>query len=208
MRLINTALFIGAHPDDIELGCGGTIAKFTDAGIAVHCLIMTRGGVASFGQDRATETRNALCTLGVAPDRITVHDFPDTRLDTVPLVDLVHAIEDEVARVRPDRVYTMFREDRHQDHRAVFHASDVACRKVPQILVYETPSAYPNFVPTAFEELDAGLMRRKHVALASHVSQGERIYMGQDAIAAASKFRATQVGLAHGEGFILHKFVL
>jgi len=209
MKAVSRVLAIGAHPDDIELGCGGTIAKMTDAGVDVHCLIMTRGAVAEFGHDRASETLAALHTLGVNPAQIYQHDFPDTRLDTVPVVELIQTIEATLAIVNPDRVYTMFREDRHQDHRAIFHASDVACRKVPQVLIYETPSAYPNFIPTVFEELDLTHLQRKKAALAAHTSQGQRVYMDQEAITAAGKFRATQIGLNEPcEGFIPHKYVL
>ncbi|WP_158601797.1 PIG-L deacetylase family protein [Solilutibacter pythonis] len=206
-RKIQKALFIGAHPDDIELGCGGTIAKFIERDIEPYCLVATRGGTAAFGHDRVQETATALNTLGVPMENIVQHDFPDARLDSVPLFELIRCIENTVASIKPDRVYTMFREDRHQDHRAVFHASDVACRKVPQILVYETPSAYPNFVPTFFEALSPAQIQLKKTALAAHVSQGERIYMDHEAITAACKFRATQVGLNQCEGFIAHKFI-
>lgn len=210
MRPIKSALFIGAHPDDIELGCGGTIAKLTDAGVDVHCLIMTRGNVGTtFPDVRQNETLDALRSLGVPESQVYQKDYPDTRLDTVPQADLIREIENVVRWLEPDRVYTMFREDRHQDHRAIFHASDVACRKVPQVLIYETPSAYPAFVPTVFEELSPKVLERKKASLAHHASQGSRVYMEQAAISAAGKFRATQVGLSDNcEGFIAHKFIL
>jgi LmbE family N-acetylglucosaminyl deacetylase len=101
----------------------------------------------------------------------------------------------------------MFDQDRHQDHRAVYQASAVACRSVPQILGYETPSSYPNFVPTIFEPVDS-FMERKIDALKLHMSQGNRLYMHEVKVRSAAHFRGVQVDLGQTEGFIPYKLVL
>src|SRR6185369_12150547 len=122
------------------------------------------------------------------------------------LNDLIEAIEVHFRECAPDRVYTMFREDRHQDHRAVYQASAVACRRASQILAYETPSSYPNFLPTVFEAV-GDYMERKVEALKLHVSQGDRLYMSEDMIRSAAHFRGVQVELGRAEGFIPYKLV-
>jgi LmbE family N-acetylglucosaminyl deacetylase len=200
-----SVLAIGAHPDDVELGCGGTLAKLTRAGAQVRVVILSqgrRGGLSD--DDRAEETRTALETLGVAD--IAVHDFPDTRLSE-HLNELIEVLDKHVAEVRPHRAYTMFQHDRHQDHRAVYEASSVACRSVPQLLGYETPSSYPNFLPTVFE-LVADDLETKVRALKSHASQGSRLYMQEEKIRSAANFRGAQVDLGPCEGFIPYKMVL
>jgi len=101
----------------------------------------------------------------------------------------------------------MFKEDRHQDHRAVYQASMVACRRVPQILSYETPSSYPNFVPTVFEAV-GDYMEIKVEALKLHQSQGDRLYMNEDMIRSAAHFRGVQVELGRAEGFFPYKLIL
>lgn len=204
MAGINHVLALGAHPDDLELGCGATLAKLAESGIQVTAVIFSegaRGAPVEF--DRAKETREALGTLGVRS--VHQHSFADTRLNE-HLNDLIAVIEEHVRELSPERVYTMFADDRHQDHRAVYRASMVACRAIPQILAYETPSSYPNFVPTVFERVDE-FIERKVAALKMHVSQGDRLYMQEDKIRAAAHFRGVQVDLGHTEGFIPYKLV-
>src|SRR3954462_2728189 len=172
MDKVKTVLAMGAHPDDLELGCGATLAKLSASGVAVHAVIFSKGEQGGpSGFDRAAETRVALEALGAAS--VTQHDFADTRLHEA-LNELIACTEDHVRAVAPDRVYTMFHLDRHQDHRTVHEASVVACRKVRQILGYETPSSYPNFMPTVFEPID-DFIEAKIAALKLHVSQGDRL---------------------------------
>jgi LmbE family N-acetylglucosaminyl deacetylase len=205
MQEVETVLALGAHPDDLELGCGATLAKLCAKGVAVHAVVFSDGklgGPAEF--DRTLETRAALEALGVAT--ITQHEFPDTRLHEA-LNDIIARIEGHVRMVSPDRVYTMFHLDRHQDHRTVHDASMVACRNVPQILGYETPSSYPNFMPTVFEPIDA-FIEAKIDALKLHVSQGDRLYMHEEKIRSAAHFRGVQVDLGQTESFIPYKLIL
>jgi LmbE family N-acetylglucosaminyl deacetylase len=204
MDKVTTILAFGAHPDDLELGCGATLAKLVEAGAQVRAVIFSEGGVGGSPEfDRAAETRTALGSLGIRD--VHVHNFPDTRLHE-HLNDLIAAMQVHVRETAPDRVYTMFNEDRHQDHRAVYQASVVACRRVPQILAYETPSSYPNFIPTVFEQV-GDYMERKVEALKLHQSQAERLYMNEDMIRSAAHFRGVQVELGRAEGFIPYKLV-
>ena len=197
-------LAIGAHPDDIELGCGGTLAKAAANGQTIRALVLSqgrRGSLSAF--DRAKETIAAFQSIGVSD--VVVCDFEDTRLAT-NLNQMVRVIETHVKAITPGRIYTMFQHDRHQDHRAVYEASAIACRSVPQILGYETPSSYPNFVPTVFEDIDAYL-ETKVRALDYHESQGERLYMQKDKIRAAAHFRGAQIDMGPSEGFIPYKLI-
>lgn len=202
---VRKVLALGAHPDDLELGCGATLAKLARNGVDVTAVVFSRGdqGV-QVEANRADETERALRSLGVTS--IHQHDFPDTRLHE-HLNELIATIEGHVADIAPERVFTMFDADRHQDHRAVYQASAVACRRVPQILGYETPSSYPHFVPTVFEPVDE-FIEAKVRALKMHESQGTRLYMHEDKIRSAAHFRGVQVDLGQTEGFIPYKMVL
>jgi len=205
MTEVRSVLALAAHPDDLELGCGATLAKLCERGVAVHAAIFTegqRGGHSGF--DRALEAKTALTQLGVSS--VSQHTLPDTRLHEC-LNELIACIEQHVQTVAPDRVYTMFHLDRHQDHRAVHEASIVACRSVPQILGYETPSSYPNFTPTIFEPVD-DFMAAKIDAIRLHVSQSDRLYMNEEKVRSAAHFRGVQVDLGQVESFIPYKLVL
>ena len=106
MHVIKTVLALGAHPDDLELGCGATIAKLCAAGAVVHAVVFSEGKKgAAEGSDRAAESRAALESLGVVT--VTQHQFEDTRLHE-RLNDLIEVTERHVRELRPDRVYTMF----------------------------------------------------------------------------------------------------
>ena len=155
-------------------------------------------------EDRERESRASLAILGV--NDISIYDFEDTRL-IFSLNEMIAVLDDHVRAFEPDRAYTMFQHDRHQDHRTVYEASAVSCRHVPQLLGYETPSSYPNFTPTVFEQIDEQL-ETKVRALNCHKSQGARLYMQEEKVRSAASFRGVQVQLGPSEGFIPYKLIL
>jgi LmbE family N-acetylglucosaminyl deacetylase len=198
-------LAIGAHPDDIELGCGGSLAKLAAAGATVEAVVFSKGRRGALDEaDRGAETERALRAIGI--DLITVYDFEDTQLWR-HVTEMVAVLDRHLAELVPDRVYTMYQHDRHQDHRAVYEASAISCRRVPQLFGYETPSSYPTFAPTVYEEI-AEQLETKVRALHCHKSQGDRLYMQEEKIRAAAHFRGVQVELGPSEGFIPYKLVL
>ncbi|NOT40973.1 MAG: PIG-L family deacetylase [Alphaproteobacteria bacterium] len=200
-----SVLAIGAHPDDIELGCGGSLAKLASAGARIQAVIFSKGRRGTLSDaDRERESHAALATLGVRD--VAIYDFEDTKL-TYSLNEMIGTLDEHVRSFNPDRVYTMFQHDRHQDHRAVYEASAVSCRHVAQLLGYETPSSYPNFTPTVFEQID-GHLKTKIRALNCHTSQGDRLYMQEEKVCSAASFRGVQILLGACEGFIPYKIVL
>ncbi|MCM8557462.1 PIG-L deacetylase family protein [Sphingomicrobium sediminis] len=199
-------LAVGAHPDDLELGCGGTLAKLAASGARIRAIVLSRGerGLPSGSNlDRLDETCRALGLLGVQ-DVVTA-DFPDTRFAEA-LTDMIAFLESEIRSFVPERLYTMDDGDRHQDHRTVHRASLVAARSVPQVLTYETPSSGADFVPHYFEELGRWL-DVKLEAIAAHESQRHREYMHPDRLRAAAMFRGQQAGTGPSEGYAVMKLV-
>jgi len=198
-------LAIGAHPDDIELGCGGSLAKLALGGARIHALTLSDGSCGVLdGQDRVRESEVALRRLGVT--NVIQMNFADTRFPDARN-NLVAYLEDVCAHLLPDRVYTMSRDDRHQDHRTVYEASIVACRGVPQIFCYETPSTLPEFMPQVFEDISAQL-DLKIEALRDHASQRDRYYMQEGHLRCHAQFRGQQIGIGPSEGFIPYRMVL
>jgi len=200
-----TVLAIGAHPDDIELGCGGSLAKLASRGARVHALSLTHGAEGAVaGVNRCAESDAALTALGAC--EVTHCDFADTQL-SASFAQMVRVLEQALARLAPHRVYTMYREDRHQDHRTVFDASIIACRTVPQVLCYETPSAWQTFAPQLYEDI-SGFLDRRIDALRMHESQRGRRYMQEDQVRCLAHFRGHQVSAGPSEAFIAHRMVL
>lgn len=204
-------LAIGAHPDDIELGCGASLARLARDGVYIIAVVMTSGkSGADKLIDRHQESREALKILGC---KQTIHlDFDDTRT-YLQLDGMIRALEDIIhydipSEVEIMRVYTMHNADRHQDHSAVYQASMVACRSIPQILGYETPSTWLSFMPQVFELVGEDDLNLKLKALSKHKSQSKRDYMRSERLRAVAQFRGQQINSNYGEGFVIHKMIL
>jgi len=149
-------LCLGAHSDDIEIGCGGTALQLAASGAEVHWAVF------SGTPARAEEARrSARRFLGSGADRrLILHAFRDGYFP-VQLGEVKEACEEVAARVRPDVVLTHFREDRHQDHRVL---SDLAWNTFRRhlILEYEIPKWDGDLGrPNLYLPLSAAETRRK-----------------------------------------------
>lgn len=107
----------GIHPDDVELGCGGTVALFVAQGHDVVLVDMTRGESSSNGtpEQRADESAQAAQILGCA-ERLNL-DLPDTRLNSED-PDQQRAAVAAIRRLRPDLVILPSKDDPHPDHQS------------------------------------------------------------------------------------------
>ncbi|ODA89536.1 histidine kinase [Leifsonia xyli subsp. xyli] len=142
-------LAIGAHPDDIEIGIGGLLAAHRDAGNQVVMLTLSRGARGGDADDRQHESLAAAELLGA---RLFLEDIEDTQVSAAdPTVSIIERVVNEV---QPDIVYTHSEHDRHQDHRAVHAATNVATRSVRTVCCYQSPSATSDFRPTRFVPID------------------------------------------------------
>jgi LmbE family N-acetylglucosaminyl deacetylase len=124
-------LAVVAHPDDEVLGCGGTLALHARRGDDVQVLTLTDGVSSRGSQPDAARRRRAAAaraaeTLGVK--RMTHRDFPDNALDSIPLLDLVQAVESITQAFRPHVVYTHHAGDLNVDHARTHWAVLTACR--------------------------------------------------------------------------------
>ncbi|WP_232050766.1 PIG-L deacetylase family protein [Actinoplanes sp. OR16] len=199
---MRSVLAIGAHPDDIELGCGGTLAAHRAAGDRVTMLVMTGGqnGPGEVGGRRAeaeAAARNLDCGLiwgglvdcAVAPDAATVA-----------------VIEQAIRQVEADVVYVHAPDDSHQDHRAVAAATISAARHSRRILHYRSPST-TRFEPTVYVDISAHL-DRKIDALACHSSQVEASAMvDPEVVAASARHFGAQARVRFAEAFMPARFV-
>jgi LmbE family N-acetylglucosaminyl deacetylase len=167
-RAHRSILAIGAHPDDIELGCGGTLARHVAVGDQVAMLVVTRGEVGPGDSlQRLDEQQRAAAVLGVntllwgsgiADCQVSLHELT-----------LVHLIEEAIRRTGATIIYTHSPADSHQDHRAVALCTMGAARWISTVMSYGAPSAL-QFNPTAFVDISDSL-DKKIDALMCHASQ-------------------------------------
>jgi LmbE family N-acetylglucosaminyl deacetylase len=197
IRLPRRILAIGAHPDDIELACGATLAKFVDSGHEVHALVMTHGSTGGDEITRVAEANAAAQFLCLT--ELTLMDFPDSRLPDYGR-EMIEAIEASILRLNPDIVLTHSAHDRHQDHHAVHLASVRAARAHPAVLGYESPSVTDEFKPRFYVDIEK-YVDAKAESVRLHHSQKERPYANREQIKALATFRGSQGAIKYAEAF-------
>lgn len=134
-------LAIGAHFDDVELGCGGALAKHARNGDDVYVFVATVSGFANFynqsvrtNEIALAEAREAMHILGVK--ELICGDFKtlEVEFDEALNVKILRLVEEK----KIDKVYIHWIGDIHHDHQAVAKASIHSCRHVPRLLMYRS----------------------------------------------------------------------
>lgn len=185
-------LCLGAHCDDIEIGCGGTILKW----IAQFPHLTWRWAIFCSNPARADEARASARELlhGARASQVTVDTFGDGFLPFrgAEVKERFEALKREI---EPDLIFTHYRDDRHQDHRLL---SDLTWNTFRNhlILEYEIPKYDGDLGhPNVFVELDEETVRRKVAHLMAHFpSQRSRQWYTEDAFAAALRLRGIESG--------------
>ena len=200
-------LAIGAHPDDLEYGCAGTLIKHAQRGDEVYMMIVTDGSAGGEADLREREQREAAKIIGARD--VFFRGYPDTQFECHR--DSIMKIEEIVRQVEPDTVYTHFGEDTHQDHRHIARAVVPAARSVPNLLFFEGYSSQ-QFLPTVFVDI-SGVIHLKLGALEAHASQVPKTNIQAmtivDIAQSAANFRGIQGRVTYAEGFVpLRHFIL
>jgi LmbE family N-acetylglucosaminyl deacetylase len=200
-------LCLGAHCDDIEIGCGGTLLTLArrDPRLAVEWVVLS-------GDDtRARETaRSAEAFLaGVTTRGLAVERFRDGYLpyQGERVKDYLESLK---TRVDPDVVFAPYRGDWHQDHRFVGELAWSTFRD-HLILEYETPKydPEPDGAPNVLVPLDDEVAEAKvrHL-LEAYPSQARRPWFTRDVFLGALRLRGIQARARYAEAFYARKLVL
>ncbi len=144
-------LFIGAHPDDIEFSCAGTISKLIAIEDEVGCIVMGAGehSDAENNSERSADQWAVWNFLGIEYGKIL--DFADGYMHENK--SMVSAIAERIREFNPDVVYVHDPNDRHQDHRAVANAVISACGTYWNLVFYDSYSS-TGFAPNVFVVID------------------------------------------------------
>jgi LmbE family N-acetylglucosaminyl deacetylase len=196
-------LAIGAHPDDIELGCAGTILSIAKSDGKAWGLILTNGEKSGDPEIRRKEAINAGKILKM--EKMFFSDLLDTRVEEG--IETISVIENMIETVKPDTVITHSLNDTHQDHRNCARATISAARNVPTIISFEPPSLTPMFQPTLYVDMSS-TFNEKIRALQQYVSQNDKEFLKIDAIKGLAKFRGYQAKVEYAEAFEVVKMIL
>jgi len=182
-------LAIGAHPDDIEYGCAGTLIKYAERDHRILLMILTGGEEGGNGEERKREQSAAAEIIGA--QQVFWGGYRDTQL---PLnKKLIDKIEEVLVEVKPDLILVNYGDDTHQDHRILTEATMSATRYVRNVLFFEGPTTQ-NFNPQVFVDI-SDTLERKFQALKSHESQVMKTNIENMSIVELARANATFRGI-------------
>lgn len=181
-------LAIGAHPDDLEIGCFATLAKHYLEGDEIFGAMITNG---ELGGDVGIRRQEQEATAKEIDMKLIYGNFPDG--DVRENASLVTFLDNIIKKNEIDIVYTHSQNDRHQDHRAIARASLSASRTVRELYCYEDLSLISSFNPQLFVDVTK-TFHVKISALKKYKSQVDRTFI--EGLEGIAKFRASQCRLS------------
>ncbi len=200
-----SVLAIGGHPDDIEIGAGGTLLSLAERqpGLQVRYVVLT--GTA----DRQQEARNAATLFLPAADlTIELHDLPEGRLPAAwgQVKDILEGV---AASCSPDLIVAPSRDDAHQDHRTIAEIVPTVFRDQLSFS-YEIPKWDGDFGrPSIYFPLSADLARRKVEFLhKSFPSQKRRDWWDDEVFLGIARMRGMECRAPYAEAFYGTKLVI
>ncbi len=194
-------LALAPHPDDSEIGCGGSLALFAKQNADVHLFIATDGSAGGCANNRRQEQIAAANIMGIS--KLHWGGFTDTKLPE-NFDQLLQKIEALVVHIKPHLVLVNHEDDTHQDHRTLAQAAHAATRHIANVLAYETPTSR-HFSPSVFMDISTTL-EQKNNALYAHETQVNRTNIHGlsifDVATSTAHFRGIQGRINSAEGFM------
>lgn len=226
---IKNALVVAAHPDDELLGEGGTVRRLADEGSRVHAVILAEG-LTSRAETRDEADMSELLKLQadaraaaeiVGYSSIEFCGFPDNRMDSLDLLDIIKKVSVFVEKYQPDTIFTHHHGDLNIDHRRTCEAVLTACRpvgefSVKRIFAFETPSStewnyeyVEPFCPNVYFDITHSL-QAKIEAMAKYRSENAQAPhpRSSESLKALAAYRGSNVGCEYAEGFMLLREVI
>ena len=226
----NKVIVVAAHPDDEVLGCGATIAKHVEKGDEVHILILAEGQTSRDVQRDQTKNIEVLNHLSEAAQAaanvlgvttLTLKGFPDNRMDSVDLLDVVKVVEGFIKLHQPNILYTHHFGDLNIDHRITNQAVITASRPVPgssikTILFFEVPSSTEwqatssslQFTPNWFVDISDNLDKKiEALKKYEHEMRSWPFPRSLEAVRYLARWRGSCIGTEAAEAFILGRTI-
>jgi len=202
MGVMMKILAIGAHPDDLEYGCGGTLLKYSKKGVKIHLLVLTQGEIGGKPGVRKIEQGESAKILKA---KVYWGGYADTEIPNDK--GLISKIENVIKLGKPDLIFVNYFNDTHQDHRSTAASTISATRHLRNVLFYEVPTTV-DFTPTVFMDI-GDVLQYKMRLLKAHKSQ---VYATKiagrvgilsilESVRSCANFRGFQGRVKYAEGF-------
>jgi LmbE family N-acetylglucosaminyl deacetylase len=209
MKDIKSILVLAPHPDDGEFGAGASIQKWASEGIRVHyvafspCIKSLPKG--SLADTLHTEMQAATKVLGIAPEDLSMGDFPVREFPAHR-----QAILEKMVRlnkkISPDLVLMPNSMDIHQDHQVIYKEG-LRAFKHCSMLGYELPWNSLEFKSNLHVKVSKQNIEKKYKALSCYASQTKRNYHDLDFLIGLARVRGVQVGAEYAEAFELIRWI-
>jgi LmbE family N-acetylglucosaminyl deacetylase len=206
---LGQVLCLGAHSDDIEIGCGGTILKLIETfpDLSFHWVVF---GAAGARREEALASANTFLKSASGPKSIVVKGFRDSFFPYIG-AEIKESFEQLRKEVSPDLILTHYRHDLHQDHRVI---SDLTWNTFRNhlILEYEIPKYDGDMgVPNVFVHLNESICQRKVNYLMEHfATQSNKHWFSNDTFLSILRLRGIESNAPdkYAEAFYCRKAVL
>jgi LmbE family N-acetylglucosaminyl deacetylase len=166
-------LFLGAHPDDIELGCGALLAHIS-ASVDVLCVTLSDNQKNPALASVVQEHYRSMQILGVPEEKVVVGTF-ETRNFPRDRQEILEYLYDLNAKHRPDVVFAHSRADMHQDH-AVVTVEALRAFRGTTVLGFDVLRSSDGFFPHFLVEVTGEDVERKVRALAEYKTYAGKYY--------------------------------
>lgn len=212
---LSNVLVVAAHPDDEVLGCGGMIAKMAQQGHGVYVLILAEGKTSRGEGNKelsklSKEIKTAHSILGVK--KTFESHFPDNQMDSIPLLKIIKEIEKVKNLVKPEIIFTHYKDDLNIDHKITFEAVITASRPikgetVKKIYSFEILSSTEwnkktEFLPDAYFDIK-GTIADKTKAMSAYKSELKKFPHPRSikGIQVKAMQRGMECGMEYAEAF-------
>lgn len=199
-----TWLMIGAHPDDVELGCGGTLAKYSQEKI-VYYLVVSPAIEDPRNKNILNEFSEACQVLNIPLKKRIIMEYERRTLPNYRnqiRQDLIELVND----ITPDVIFSPDPNDLHQDH-AIIGQEILRLFRTVNIVGYEVISSSLDFIPNFYVTLINEQMTRKIEALQRYSSQLSRPYFKPEIIMSLARMRGAQIRTPYAEAFKILRMV-
>lgn len=215
-------LVVAPHPDDETLGCGGTLLKFKEAGARLHWLIVTAmSEEAGYTPDEITKRKSEIQKVADAYNFATINEMnlQPADLDVLPKKQIISLMSKIIYKIRPNQVYTVYRNDAHSDHEVVYDAVVASAKSfrapyIKSVYTYETLSETgfglkpedPGFRANVFVDIEKYLNEKIDIMNIYASEFGNFPFpRSSEAVKALAMIRGTQCGCKAAEAFMLVK---
>lgn len=201
------ALFLAPHTDDVELGCGATLARCVEECASVDVVVFSTASDSLPSGSHPDRLRNEFMTAmqdyAIPDDRLHVFDYQVRRLN-YSRQDVLEDLVRLRGQIEPTIVFTPSGGDVHQDHQVV-HNESLRAFKTVTMLGYELPWNHFQFESRVFVNVTKAHLETKLRALTAYESQmaKNRRYFSPEFIWGLARVRGVQQGVPYSEAFEL-----